>query len=51
MKTDRKISDILWDAANKYLCLALGLDSGDGFGGVLLRLPKQKMGMIGGLYM
>ena len=20
MKTDRKISDILWDAANKYLC-------------------------------
>lgn len=28
MKTDRKISDILWDAANKYLCPP-GVDSGD----------------------
>ena len=28
MKTERKISDIIWDAANKYLCPP-GVDSGD----------------------
>ena len=28
MKTDRKISDILWDAANEHLCPP-GVDSGD----------------------
>lgn len=32
MKTDRKISDILWDAANKYLCPP-GVEAGDGFWG------------------
>ena len=35
MKTDRKISDILWDAANKYL-LPSGVEAGDGFWGILL---------------
>ena len=29
MKTDRKISDILWDAANKHLCSPVE-DRGDG---------------------
>ena len=29
MKTDRKISDILWDAANKHLCSPVE-DDGDG---------------------
>lgn len=32
MKTDRKISDIIWDAANKHLCPP-GVDSGNGFWG------------------
>lgn len=32
MKTERKISDIIWEAANKYLCPP-EVEAGDGFWG------------------